>query len=180
MLTPPNEVLARETRRLVEDLHTEWDAPHQFVTLHWDGERISYGTVACILTDIQPRQYPQLMAEFVREQTRRRDLPPMCACALQIEAFTAAGPGPDATPAEQAQFQRDRENHTFHERPDATESAVAWCADTYGFLWSAAKTRANPTAIKECYYRPGEHLRPGGLLVGGLLTAARLPVVASN
>lgn len=180
MQTPPNEVLAAETRRLVADLHTEWDAPHQFVTLHWDGQTISYGTVACIMADLHPTRYPQVMARMVLEQTQRRHLPPMCACALQIECFGVTEPGPDASAAERAQYQRDRVGRTFHQRPDAVESAVAWCADPYGFLWSAAKTRRDPTKIVESFYQPGQAPAPGGQMVAGVLAAARLPVVAGN
>lgn len=178
MLTPPNEVLAAETRRLVTDLHDEWDAPHQFVTLRWDGERISYGVVACLMLDIHPAQYPQIMAGFVREQSRRRDLPPMCACAVQVESHGVTEPGPDASVAERLAYDRDRVGRTFHQRPDAIESADAWCADSYGFLWSAAKRRDDPRTIIERFYKPGT--APGGHLIAAVLAAARLPVVAGN
>jgi hypothetical protein len=178
MTAPPNEVLARETRRLVEDMHDEWDAPSQFVTLHWNGAKISYGVVACLMLDIHPTQLPRIMAELVSKQARRRDLPPMCACIIQSEVHGVTEPGPDASVAERLAYDRDRAGRTFHQRPDAVEAAVAYCADTYGFLWSALKTREDPGTIVEQFYKPGAGL--GGQLIAGVLAAARLPVVAGN
>ena len=63
MKPPPREVMAAETRRAVE-MHDEWDSLHCFLTLHWDGEKLTCGTYAAIDPGIEPADYPALMAKL--------------------------------------------------------------------------------------------------------------------
>ena len=58
--------MAAETRRAVE-MHDEWDSLHCFLTLHWDGEKLTCGTYAAIDPGIEPAGYPALMAKLARE-----------------------------------------------------------------------------------------------------------------
>ncbi|HEX3962154.1 MAG TPA: hypothetical protein VHZ03_36920 [Trebonia sp.] len=169
MTTPPREVLAAATRKAIED-HTEWDSLHCFMTLHWDGESLRPGTYAAIDPGIDPPDYPALMAKIAREELEKNPGDPAYAYLLQIEGFGVIAPGPDASETEREQFDRDRLGRTFHRRPDAIESAFAYCADVHGRMWAATKTRSKPDVIEENFYPPGKHL--SGQMIRGLLTVA--------
>ena len=164
----PRDALAAATRRVIED-HAEWDSPHSFQTLHWDGEKIRTQTYCCIMPDVDPLQYTDLMSKSAREQVEKDPDDPACAYLLQIECFGVTEPGPDATEAEKLQYHADRIGRTFHKRDDAVESAVAWCADVHGRVWTAAKVRGRD-GITEKFYAPGRS--PGGHMIRGLLSVA--------
>ena len=168
MSTPSREALAAITRDVIER-HDEWDSPHQFVTWHLDGERLVPGTIAIIDPAMHPDDYPALMLRLALERREERPEPPAYAFLLQIEAFGVTDPGKDATPQERLQFEADRRGRTFHTRPDAVESACAWCADVHGRLWTAAKRR-DREGISEEFYQPGR--TPGGQMIKGLLAVA--------
>jgi hypothetical protein len=168
-VTPPREVFADITRKTIED-HDEWDSPHCFMTLHWDGERLTTGTYACIIPGIDPGDYPALMRKAAADRQQEHPDDPACAYLLQIEAFGVIYPGPDAGETEREQFDRDRIARTFHKRPDAIESAIAWCADIHGRTWTAAQRRSEPGVIHEHFYAPGRS--PGGWMLRGLLAVA--------
>ncbi len=169
--------MAAETRRAVE-MHDEWDSLHCFLTLHWDGEKLTCGTYAAIDPGIEPADYPALMAKLAREAHEGHpDKPPAFAYLLQIEAFGVKAPGADATAEERRQFDADRRGRTFHARDDAVEVCQAWCADIYGRLWSATKARGDDEGISEKFYPPGK--APGGQMISGLrAVAATTGVVA--
>ena len=167
---PPREVLAAYTRQAIE-IHDEWDSPHSFQTLHWDGEKIACRTYACIMPDISPAQYPKVMAGIAAEQREKAPDDPAYAYLLQIESFGMTEPGPDAGEAERDRYHRARLGRTFHEQPDAVEAAVAWCADIHGRLWSAEKTRGRPGEITEHFYPPHAR-RVGGQMIDGLIAVA--------
>jgi hypothetical protein len=169
MSIPPRDIFAAEARRAIE-MHDEWDSPHCFVTLHWDGQKLSAGTYACIMPDINPADYPEHMIRLAREDYERDPDNAAYAYLLQAEFFGASEPGPDASAEERAQYQRDRLGRTFHQRADAEEVATAWCADVHGRLWAATKRRSKPGEIHEQFYAPGK--APGGQMIRGLLTVA--------
>lgn len=172
MNIPSREVFAAETRRAIEQ-HDEWDSPHAFVTLRWDGARVTAGTYACIMPDIHPNDYPAYMIKLARQDWERDPENPAYAYLLQIEAFGVAEPGPEASADELAQYHQDRLGRTFHQRADAEELATAWCADIHGRLWAATKRRSKPGEISERFYAPGDPKRPaGGQMINGLLAVA--------
>jgi len=121
------------------------------------------------MTDVPPDRYPALMAGIAREQLEKEPDDPAYAYLLQVESFGVTAPGPGASEEERRQFDADRRNHTFHQRADAIESAVAWCADIHGRLWAAAKKRGGET-ISECFYAPGK--APRGRFISALLATA--------
>lgn len=67
MTAPPRDVLAAAARQAIED-HDEWDAPHCFQTLRWDGEKLSPRTYVCIMPDVDPVKYPEIMARAVAKE----------------------------------------------------------------------------------------------------------------
>jgi len=166
---PPRDLLAAKVRELIE-MHGEWDSLHQFVTLHWDGERLSYGTVALIDPHIHPDQYPPLMIRMARERLGEHPDDPPYAYVLQIECFGAVDPGPDASEEERRRFDADRRGRTFYKRPDALEMAIAYCVDIHGRFWTAGKVRGKEDRIEEHFYRPGAEL--SGQFIRALKTVA--------
>ena len=171
MSVPPREALAAVTRQAIE-VHDEWESPHSFQTLHWDGREIATGTYMRIMPDIYHHQYPGLMAQAAYEQQRERPDDPPCAYLLQVEAFGTVEPGKDASEEERDRYQRARLGRTFHELPGAQEVCAAYCADVHGRLWSAVKRRGNPGEISEHFYPPHSPRQPGGLVVNALLSIA--------
>lgn len=168
-MTPPKEVFAAATRKAIED-HTEWDSLHCFMTLHWDGEKLLPRTYAAIDPGIDPPDYPALMAGIASKELEKNPGDPAYAYLLQIEGFGVIAPAKDASEAEREQFDRDRIGRNFHSRPDAIESAYAYCADVHGRMWVAAKRRDRPGEISEDFYPPGKGL--GGQMIRGLLAVA--------
>lgn len=170
--SPPLETLAGIARRIVE-MHGEWDSLHQFVTILWDGDEISYGTVAAITPSIDPGHYPALMAKIAADDmvVSRSSKAKPYAYALQIEAFRAYAPESDASPAEHAQFERDAAGHTVHERPDAVEEVLVSLADVYGNLWMASERRDQPGKVDEQFFASGDQA-VGGRMTQGLLAVA--------
>lgn len=168
-MTAPKEPFAAAARAAIE-AHTEWDAPHAFVTLHWDGASLATRTYACIMADINPADYPKMMAGMALEELSKDPADPAYAYLLQAEFFGVTEPGPDATEADREQFDRDRLGRTFHQRPDAIECATAWVADVHGRVWNAGHTRKDPGLISEKFYPPGR--APSGHFVQGLLAVA--------
>ena len=171
MSIPPRDVFAAAARKAIED-HNEWDSPHAFVTLHWDGENLTGRTYACIMPDIHPADYPAYMIKLAREDYEKDPDDAAYAYLLQIEAFGVAEPGPGASDAERAQHLADRLGRTFHQRDDAVEMATAWCADIHGRLWEATKRRTQPNVITEHFYPPNTPNQPGGQMIRGLLSVA--------
>jgi hypothetical protein len=169
MGVPPRSVFAAAARAEVES-HVAWDAPHCFQTLHMSGDDLVPRTFACIMTDINPTDYPRLMGQMAADQHARDPRDPAYAYLLQIEAFGMVEPGPEASAAELAAYHQARRGRTFHLMPDAVECCTAWVADIHGRLWSASKTRDDPDTVRESFYRPGK--APGGPLVTGLLAVA--------
>ena len=165
----PRDVMSAEVRAAIER-HDEWDAMHEFVTLHWDGEHLSYGTVGIIDPGIHPAQYGKLMAGLAAKQISAEPATLPYAYLLQIEGHGVLEPLPSASDEERAQFNRDRRERTFHKRADAYEFAQVWCADIHGRLWSATKRRDCPEDIQVRFYRPGA--APSGQLIEALISVA--------
>lgn len=165
----PRDVMSAEVRAAIER-HDEWDAMHEFVTLHWDGEHLTCGTVGIIDLGFHPTQYGKLMASLAAKQISEEPGRPPYAYLLQIESFGVTKPSPSATDEERRQFDKDRRERTFHQRADAHEFAQAWCADIHGRLWSATKRRDRPDDIQVKFYRPGA--APSGQLIEALLFVA--------
>ncbi|WP_433225421.1 hypothetical protein [Actinomadura formosensis] len=165
----PSEIFAGVTRRITE-AHETWDSPHRFVTLHWDGERLDFGTVALITADVHPGNYPNLMLKTAREAMTGDRASTLCGYALQIEGHSVVEPGPEASAQEWARFQADRIGRRFHTRPDAVESALTYCADIHGRVWGAIKRRG-VDGIDEVFYAPGERASHGQM-VDALLSVA--------
>jgi hypothetical protein len=178
MRIPPRSAFAGYARQVLED-HDEWDSPHAFMTLHWDGEKLTCGAYVCIMPDVHPDRYPAMMLETARESLRQNPGSPPYGYLLQCEAFAAAEPGPDATDGERRLWEADRVGRTLHERPDAVESAVVYCADIHGRLWTAVKPRKDPGAISESFYPPGQ-TAVGGQFIRGLLGVCDLTAVAGH
>jgi hypothetical protein len=169
MSPPPRDVFAAATRKAIE-VHDEWDAPHWFQTLHWDGTALTCRTCACIMPDIDPLGYPKVMAGIAREELEKYPDDPAYGYLLQIEGFGVTQPPAGAAEAEREQFDRDRIGRTFHERPDAVEAAYAYAADIHGRVWCATHTRADPDRIDEAFYPPGR--TPAGQMIRGLIAVA--------
>lgn len=169
MSPPPRDVFAAAARKAIED-HDKWDAPHSFETLHWDGEKLRTMTYLCIMTDVNPPDYPKVMARAASEELERNPEDPAYGYLLRLESFGVREPGPEASEAEREQYRRDRLARTFHERPDAIEACTAWAVDVHGRMWAATKTRDNPGRIHEVFYQPGR--APGGSAIRGLLRVA--------
>lgn len=136
---PPAEAYAAEARAII-DGHTRWDAPHHFITLHWDGQRIRHGTFAVITPDVDPADYPEYMAALAYQQIsgRRDDLP--VGYLLQVEGNGIFEHG-DETDEWRAQVARDRAAKTYHLRPDHYELCDAWVAAVDGRMWNCRKYR---------------------------------------
>jgi hypothetical protein len=165
---PSRDQLAAITRQMIEK-HQDWDSAHEFVIWTWDGRDLALGTLAVIDPAMNPQDYPDIMVRLVSSHREKHPEPPAYAFVLQIEAFGVVAPAKDATEAERAQFDRDRRGRKFHQRPDAVESCVAYCADIHGRLFTAGKRRGHD-GITEEFYPPGKGL--GGRMVKGLLAVA--------
>ncbi len=169
MRPPPRDAFATAAR-LAIDRHDEWDAPHSFETLHWDGEKLRTMTYACIMTDIAPADYPKVMAGLAREELEKHPDDPAYGYLLQVESFGVSKPGPGASEAERERFERARLTRTFHEQPDAVEVCQVWAADVHGRLWAATQRRNDPGHVHERFYPPGR--APRGIAIRALLDVA--------
>jgi hypothetical protein len=169
MTVPPRSVFAAAARAEV-DRHDRWDAPNSFQTLHLDGDSLVCRTYACIMPDINPPDYPALMAKLAIERHDKDPRDPAYAYLLQLEGWGLGEPGPEASAAELAAYHAARVGRTFHEMPGAVETCSVWVADIHGRLWSAVKTRKHPDHVDEAFYRPGK--APGGQMITGLLAVA--------
>lgn len=178
MTIPPRSAFAGYARQVLED-HGEWDSPHKFLALHWDGGKLTCGIYVCIMTDIHPDQYPALMLKTAQESLVKCPESPPYGYLLQCEAFSVTEPGPDASEEERRQYESDRAGRTFHERPDAVESAVVYCADIHGRLWSAVKLRSDPDVISESFHPPGQ-AAPAGQYITALLGVCDMTAVAGH
>lgn len=155
-MIPPREPFAAAVREALED-HTDWDSPHHFTTLHWDGERLTPYTVVVIMQDIDAAEYPAHMAAIAAEELREHPGDPAYAYLLQFEAFGM----PDGLGTHE---------RPFREQPEAIECAVAYCADIHGRLWTAGQQRGE-SAIAVNFYPPGPR-QPTGRAIHALLTVA--------
>jgi hypothetical protein len=175
----PKAELAAVTREAVE-AHEEWDSPHWFTGWCWDGEKLNPGLVACIVPDVHPDQYPSRVMKMVAKYLSDDGNPAPVAFMLQFEAFGVTMPAEGSMSGEEAeQFRRDRLGRTFHKRPDAVESCIAYCADVHGRVWYAAKVRGREDeGITENFYPPGRS--PGGRFMKALLAVAYATGMAAH
>jgi hypothetical protein len=168
---PPRDVFAATVRRAL-DMHDEWDSPHSFETLHWDGTTLRTMTYACIMTDIKPADYPAYMTALAKEELEKHPDDPAYGYLIQAEGYRVTEPGPEASAEEREQFQRDRRERNFHKRADAVETCSVWAADIHGRLWFAEKAR-DRDGVRERFWRPGVSASaPGGPWIDALLAVA--------
>ncbi|GIH91984.1 hypothetical protein ACFFMN_33750 [Planobispora siamensis] len=164
-------ILADYAARLL-DTRTDWDIPHEFHTLHWDGERLRTGTLTMIDPSVPPSAYPHLMASTsgkeAAEQCKAGERT-LYGYALIVEAHSVKEPA-DPSPEEAARFTRDRIERRFHERPDAVEIAGVHLVDIHDRMWVATRERASGKV--EHHFYPDKDGAPGGPLIAGLRMAA--------
>jgi|SRR5215831_1961970 len=160
------------TRRAIET-HTEWDSLHAFLTLtEQPAGRIHVMTYMAIAPDVHPEEYPMMMAGAAAKD----GLAAAAGYLLQIEAHGVTEPGPDASPIERAAFDHARRHREFHKLPDAVESAVAYCTDTHGQLWVAAKIRGREAEGIGQHYYAADRLTAGGDRIGGQMVDGLIAV----
>ncbi|MEU1736490.1 hypothetical protein [Streptosporangium sp. NPDC020145] len=166
-------VFAAEVARQVAE-HTEWDALHEFRTLHWDGEQLTIGTLAAIVPSVPPNAYPGLMTDVVEGETRKQQEKgesTLCAFSLRFEAHAVMHDPDKATAEENARYLRDRVERCFHQRPDAVEILGVYLVDIHGRLWAGSKRR--DTGKVEQHYYPDPARTPiGGSFIHGLREVA--------
>lgn len=171
------EVLAAEARKLIEFHGDDWDSPHAIVTLHPDGEgSLRVGTWVSVDLAVAPRQLPGLIARTAAEALANSPEDPAYAFGFLMEGFGMVEPSPNASPEERERFERARVTRTFHEHPDAVESATAWVADIHGRTWCCQRRR-DTGEMRESFHGPGGTLR--GAVTGALIKAARATGVAA-
>ena len=179
MLASDDELMKMARWAAVErDLH--WDMAHEFVILKLHEGSLIPGTVVIFAGDIDPRDYPQMMIslaldELVRryddseeaEELRRSD--PPCAFMLVVEGYGVMMPTTDAPESEKKQFEHDRLERNFVNRPDRREVRMATIADLNGRIATVTKYR-DTGDIEE------RILEPDSDEIGGRLTSALIRV----
>jgi hypothetical protein len=171
------EVLAAQARMLIEHHGDDWDSPHALVTLHPDGNGgLRPHTWVAIMLDIHPLQFPGLISRTASEALAKHPEDPPYAYGFLSEGFGMKDPGPDAPPEEQERFRRARDGGTFHEQPEAYETADAWVADVYGRLWHCRRYRATGE-VGETFHAAGVTVAGGH--VSALAAIARKTGVAA-
>ncbi|MBF6301204.1 hypothetical protein IU459_27200 [Nocardia amamiensis] len=139
--SPAEDEMVRVTNATVAG-HDEWDSPHYFTALAWDGTRVFATMVTVIDPGVRPQDYPPVLLEVMSKHLadRLRDKPgaaPVVACMLQVETFgLRTGPG-GMIPEERAALHRGE----LHMLPHRTEAVIVMTADIAGRMWSAAKER---------------------------------------
>lgn len=166
--TPPQNAMTALVRDILTQ-HTTWDAPHQFAGITWDGTEPRIAVLGMIDPAIHPTDYPGMITRLAGSCIRQQDrtAPTLTAYALQIEAYMVVQPK-EMTAQEAAQFDRDRRNRTFHQRPDSVEQAMVMCVDMAGRFWSATKRRDRPGDVAEVF-EPS--LRARGAMTGAFVEA---------
>lgn len=163
---------AEVARQLAE--HTEWDSLHEFRTLHWDGERLTIGTLAAIVPSVPPNAYPGLMTDVAKGEVLKQQEKgehTLCAFSLLFEAHAVMHDPDKATAEENARYLRDRLERRFHQREDAVEILGVYLVDVHGRLWTGSKRR--DTGKVEHHYYPDPARTPvGGGFIHGLRTVA--------
>jgi hypothetical protein len=172
----PGWLLAAETRKAIER-HTRWDTPHEFLTLHWEDRQLRPGLLGVIMPDIEPGDYPSVMAGWAAKQIGDDPLNQPVAYLLRVEGHGLAEPGPDASAAERTRYDAARRGRTFHAQPGAVETCTAWCADIDGRLWAASKVRGEPAGqLHQRMYLPGDPAMLGGQIIDALRQLAAATV----
>lgn len=148
----PRAELAAFTRYVVEEMHDEWDGLHQFLVLVLEDGKVTPRTIGVIDPAMHPDLYPRMMAKLAKEDVddMKAGDPFPVAYLLQIEAFgVKMPPEEDMTPEEQNDFNRDRHNRTFHNRPDAVETCMAITCDVTGRMYQVTKYRSDNSIEEE-------------------------------
>lgn len=165
------EVLAAQARALVDRHGDDWDVPHTFLTLHPDeAGGLRPGVLAMITLDVDPVDFPALIARLAANWMAEHPDDPPYAYGLMIEAFAATAPPPQASNETRKRFARARATRTFYQHPDAREIVTAWVVDVHGHSWQCTKERGTGEVTQEFY--PSGSTRAGGRLVAALLQAA--------
>lgn len=168
------DAMTAEIRRRL-DAHDAWDGLHQFAILRWKGgQEFACSTLAVIDPRMHARDYPDAMQQIASEHMRRFPAERPDAFLLEFEGWGVIAPAEDASDEEKTQFDRDRLNRTFHQRPDAMEGLTVACADIYGRLWVGHKLRKPPAGLAVTdvlFYRPGNY-RLRGRIPEALLAVA--------
>ncbi len=175
MMMPPSSEMARMARQAVE--RDEWDLYTEFVTLHWrltseDGYSLQPGSVAIFAGDIDPGDYPRMMALMALKISKELiDDDHPCAYLLSIEGWSVPEPASDVSEEEKAKFEHDRRNHLFHTRDDRREVKTGMVASLDGRICMAHRYR-DVEGVEEETYGFGD-AKLGGRLPLALVTVAR-------
>lgn len=162
----PRDQIAALTRATVEEMHSEWDSPNQFVILVCRDNHVEPRLVAVITGDVPIEDYPKIMAGLAEQDIIHMidggtDVPP-CAYLFQYEAFGLYSWQRDAmTPQQQAQFDEDLRNRNLDKRDDREESARAICVDVHGRIYKSAKRRLDDS-VEDEFFEPMNEL-PGAM-----------------
>jgi hypothetical protein len=132
--TPPADEIERHIRAVLD--HDEWNAPHTFRALSWNGAYLGTPVLAVIDPAIDPPDYPRALNEVVARSLSRNaadhSSAPIVAYTLQIEAH-----GVELTPEQRAAVDR----HALRTLPEAIEQCFVMTADLAGRAWTASKRR---------------------------------------
>lgn len=161
--------LADLTRRILA-MHDDWDTPHSFYAITWDGTEPRIHTAAMIDPAIHPNMHPGLMVSIATDAIAADKGAPVVAFAFQFEAFSVMRPDDNAPAGEVERFEADRAQRRFHLRPDRVEQAMVLCADVTGRLWSATKTRGQDDEVRESF-RPSKDADADGVMTGQFVSA---------
>ncbi|MEW9530555.1 hypothetical protein [Microbispora sp. NPDC049125] len=120
----------------------DWNGPHTFATVTWDGSDLGVHTWVSITTDVHPGQYPKVITRFSRDavieanRARANGVEPnLYGYLLVAEFWRAPEPRWDAPAKAHRRWDADRRNRTFHARTDAVETRIAMFADIDGRAW---------------------------------------------
>jgi hypothetical protein len=148
----PDAAYAAQARALI-DQHTDWDAMHTFVTLHWRDGGLHIGTYVAIDPGVEPRAYPALMISYAHEWAEAHPGDPAAGYGLQTESYGIDQP-PGASAELRASIDAARATRSYRDLPGHYESADAIVTDIHGNLWSAAKIRGRDT-VEERHWPQG-------------------------
>ncbi|MEU4576055.1 hypothetical protein [Nonomuraea sp. NPDC023979] len=160
---PPGHV-EREMMRLFRSRERngvpQWDLPHLFVPLRWDGSRMSAGPAHQIEVTTRPNAYPDLLAGLASDDAheqarlaREGEEPTLYGYMLLQEMYSVEHSPATATPLEERRWKRDSAERRYHERPDARESCMVLAADIDGRYWQAIRFRHTPKQVRRMFWQ---------------------------